>query len=105
MQDWNWLGESMPWAWASGGGLLGRLMWHAKQVQLGRRKPLSWALFFDLPIAIGMGFIGHGLAAYAGITGDPEVLITISAGYLGTYMIDVLFAKMADYKTAKEPSK
>lgn len=99
------LQDAAPWIWAGGGGLAGRVMWHAKQVQMGKRKALSWALFFDLPIALGMGFIAHSLASYLGIAGDAEVMITISAGYLGPYIIDRVAAASFDWKFGKGTSE
>lgn len=98
MDSLDWLGQSAPWAWAGGGGLLGRLMWHSKQVQLGKRKPLSVELLFDLPIAIGMGFIGYGIASYFHIEGPATVVPTIACGFLGHNMIDRMFARFVDWK-------
>ena len=46
-------GDYVPWLATGGAGLLGRLMFHAKLVQSGRRKPFSWVLFWDIPIALG----------------------------------------------------
>ena len=78
------------WAWAAGGGLLGRAMYHSRQVLDGKQKPFSWVLLFNLPIAIGMGFFGHGISDYFGLTGDPEIAVTIASGYLGPWAIDLL---------------
>lgn len=32
MPDWNGLNEAAPYAWTGGAGVLGRLMYHARQV-------------------------------------------------------------------------
>lgn len=93
--DWNSWG---PWAATGGAGVLGRLMFHAKQVQLGRRKPLSWTLFWDLPIALGMGWIALGLASWLHAQHEVTISIALIVAYLGPYGIDSLFVKWSEYK-------
>ena len=97
--DWNALG---PWAATGGAGMLGRLMFHARQVQMGRRKPFTWALFWDIPIALGMGWIALGLASWLGVRHEVMVSIALVVAYLGPYGMDTLFAKWSDYKFGKK---
>jgi hypothetical protein len=78
--------------------MLGRLMYHAKQVQIGKRKPFSWLLFWDIPIALGMGWTAFGLATYLTVTWEATVSIALVASYLGPYGVDTLFAKWAESK-------
>lgn len=97
--DWNTWG---PWATTSGAGVLGRLMFHARQVQLGRRKPLTWALAWDLPIALGMGWIALGIATWLRMPQEVTVSIALVVAYLGPYAIDSLFMKWSEWKFGKE---
>lgn len=64
MSDWPGVNEAAPYVWTGGAGVVGRLMFHARQVQQGKRKPLSWALLFDLPIALAMGWIVYGVCVW-----------------------------------------
>lgn len=91
-----------PWLITGGAGVLGRLMFHAKQVQSGQRKPLSWALLWDLPIALGMGWIALGLAGYLGVKWEATVSIALVASYLGPYGVDTAFAKWAEKVEKRE---
>lgn len=89
--DWNTMQEAIPYAWTGGAGVIGRLMFHARQVQQGKRKPWTWALLFDLPIALGMGWIVYGLAEWQHLTPQATVSAAIMASYLGPYTLDRLF--------------
>lgn len=82
--------------------MLGRLMYHARQVQAGKRKPLSWTLFWDLPIAIGMGWIALGIGTYFTLKWEVTVSLALSISYLGPYCIDNLFIKVADFFSKKD---
>lgn len=101
MQGMDW-GNWGPWAATGGAGMLGRLMFHARQVQMGKRKPLTWALFWDLPIALGMGWIALGLASWLEVRHEVTISISLIVAYLGPYGIDSLFAKWSDYKFGKK---
>lgn len=97
MPDWNGIHEAAPYAWTGGAGVLGRLMYHARQVQQGKRKPWTWALAFDLPIALGMGWAAYGGCVWAGLSAEePTISIAIAASYLGPYSVNRIFAKFAD---------
>lgn len=101
MQDlgWNSWGS---WAATGGAGILGRLMFHARQVQMGKCKPLTWALLWDLPIALGMGWIALGIASWLEVRHEVTISIALIVAYLGPYGIDSLFAKWSDYKFGKK---
>lgn len=73
--------------------MLGRLMFHAYQVQRGQRNFWTWALLLDLIIACGMGLIAHGMCDYFAIAGAAESAIIAIAGYLGPHGIDAIFTK------------
>lgn len=96
MADWPGLQDSAPYAWTAGGGILGRLMFHAKQVQSGKRKAFGWVLLLDLPIALAMGWVMYGLCAWLELAPEPTISLSIVASYLGPWWVDRLFALAAD---------
>lgn len=90
-----------PWGWLGGAGLLGRLVFHARQVQNGHRKPFSTALLWDIPIGIGMGWMALGLSQYLGLAHEPAISLAMALSYLGPYTIDRFIAMWADWKFGK----
>lgn len=78
--------------------MLGRLMYHAKLVQRGERKPFSAALLFDIPIALGSGWVSIGFCKYMDMPWEAVVSSAIVAAYFGPYGMDTLFAKWANRK-------
>ncbi len=102
MSEWPGLGDAAPYVWTGGAGMLGRLMFHARQVQQGKRKPIGWVLLCDLPIALGMGWGVLGLCEWLGLTPQPTISLAIAAAYLGPWSIDVLFARIADKYFGKD---
>lgn len=82
--------------WTGGAGMLGRLMFHAREVQRGRRKPLTWALLFDVPIALAMGWSAYGVCVWLGLEMEPTLTAAILSSYLGPYTVDWVFARAAD---------
>ena len=104
MQDYNGWDSMVPWAASGGAGLLGRTMYIAKQIQQGRRKPLTWALLLDVPIALATGWMALGLAAWLNIPYEAKISLAIFSGYLGPYGIDTLFDLLVDRFSIKEES-
>lgn len=104
MPDWQGMQEAVPYAWAGAAGIIGRLMYHSQQVQRGKRKPLSWVLVLDLPIALGMGWGVLGLCVWGGLGPEATSSAAIAAGYLGPFAIDTLFSRMATKYFGKEPT-
>lgn len=94
--------DIMPWLLTGGAGMLGRLMFHARQVQTGHRKPFSWILFWDIPIALGMGWIALGLGIWAKIPWELTVSVALAISYLGPHVIDHLFVKWSEVKFGKK---
>lgn len=88
VDQWNGWNDVAPWAFTGGAGLLGRLMYHARQVQEGKRKPISWLLFWDIPIALGMGWFMLGICVWAGAILPFAISMAIAGGHLGTWLID-----------------
>lgn len=96
MDQWPGLNDAVPYVWTGGAGLLGRIMFHARMVQAGKRKPLSWALFWDVPIAMGMGWSILGVCMWQGLPHELTVSLAIAGAYLGPYTVDRIFNRIAD---------
>ena len=92
----------LHWVFTGGAGLLGRLMFHAKLVQNGQRKPFSWTLLWDVPVALGMGWISLGLGTWLGVAWEVTISLSLAIAYLGPFGIDTIFAKWADWKFGKD---
>lgn len=91
MSDWPNINEAVPYGWTGGAAFLGRLMFHARQVQMGKRKPLTWALLWDLPIALAMGWIVYGFCVWFDLMPQMIISASIIASYLGPYSVDRVF--------------
>ena len=70
--------------WAAVGGLVGRLLFFAR----ADRRRWSWALAWEVPIAIGMAFIGLGITEYLHLTGNVGFGVIIGVSYVGPRVID-----------------
>lgn len=88
----------VQWIYTGGAGLLGRLVFHAKLVQAGRRKAFTWALMWDVPIALGMGWGALGLASWLKLPWETTISLSLVVAYLGPYGIDKLFLVWAESK-------
>ena len=97
--DWN---EMSTWIYTGSAGVLGRLMFHARQVQLGKRKPFSWVLLWDIPIALGMGWLALGIAVSLHVPWEETISIALTVSYLGPHTIDFLFVKWLESKIGKK---
>lgn len=104
MSDGNWpgWGEVVPYIWTGGAGMLGRLLFHAHQVQAGKRKPFSWAMLLDIPIALAMGWTAYGLCVWQDVIPQATISIAIIASYLGPYTVDRMAARAADKWIGKD---
>ena len=83
-------GSSLSFIWAA----VGRLMFHARQVQQGRRRLFSKSLLLELPIALGMGMVGAGVAEWWGFTGQVRDAVLVSAGFVGPRAIEQVVEKL-----------
>jgi hypothetical protein len=77
-------GSGLSFMWAA----VGRLMFHARQVQQGRRRLFSKSLMLELPIALGMGMVGAGVAELWGFQGHVRDAVLVSAGFVGPRAIE-----------------
>ena len=71
-------------------GLLGRLMSMAQE----RRNPFSGALAWELPAAIGLGWLGRAIGEYVGLQGFELMSASIVVAYMGPRMISWGMARM-----------
>ena len=83
-------GSSLSFIWAG----VGRLMFHARQVQQGRRRLFSKSLMLELPIALGMGMVGAGVAEWWGFQGQVRDAVLVSAGFVGPRAIEQLIERL-----------
>lgn len=60
-------------------GLLGRLMSMAQE----RRNPFGRSLLWELPAAIGLGFVGRGVGEYLGAKGFALMSCSVVVAYMG----------------------
>lgn len=76
-------------SWASGaaatlfGAAIGRLMYLAGEVRKMKRKPFDINLFWELPVAVGMGLLADGVASYFSVDRNISTAISVGFGYLG----------------------
>ena len=80
-------------------------MFHARLVQEGKRKPFSWVLLWDIPIALGMGWVSLGLGLWLGLNWEVLISFALVVSYLGPYGIDTLFDKWAEFKFGGKDGK
>lgn len=93
--------KGISWAFMGGAGLLGRLTYHARQVQLGKRKPFSWVLLWDIPVALCMGWVAYGLASLWKVPYEATVSFALIGSYLGPHILDMLFIRWIDWRLGK----
>ncbi|MGY0794273.1 phage holin family protein [Azospirillum argentinense] len=92
-----------PWRETIVGGALavalaivGRLMFHARQVQAGRRRFFSPHLVWELPVAIATGLIGKGIASYYGLGDWQETATIVTVAYLGPGFVEAVIWRVVD---------
>ena len=86
--------ENLTWIFVS---IVGRLMFHGREAQAGRRRFWGRELPFELIVAVGMGMIGNALCAYLKLDGAVSIGVVSAVAYLGPRAIDTFF----DRATAK----
>lgn len=91
--------ESLPekfWTWLAviGAAIAGRMMAHAKAVQDGQRRFFGPHLLWEIPIALGMGYIAAGSAEWMGLAGNPQLALVAAASYLGPSGVEALLGRL-----------
>lgn len=106
MEDNQSLAELLT-AWWGGatttivGALLGRAMWHATEARKARRRFLGPELMWELPIALGMAFIGDAVAVWLNASQPVSTGLIAAIAYLGPRGAEVYFAKWFGAKIDK----
>ncbi len=70
--------------------LLARIIFHINEVRKNKRSFWSKHLFYELPIALCMGFVADGVNVYFGLEGQPAVAVIVVLSYLGPRGTEVL---------------
>lgn len=73
--------------------LMGRMMWHSTEVRRGRRRAFGPELFWEIPVVLGMWFVGNGVAAHFQLTGPVSGGVVVALAYLGPRGIEALFLR------------
>ena len=104
-EKYNSLYELMS-AWGGGafttimGAMVGRAMWHGNEARKGRRKFFGMELFWEIPVAFGMAFIGEGVAAYLNVGQAASTGLIAGLAYLGPRGMEALLHKWFNKKLA-----
>lgn len=81
------------------GAIVGRLMWHAREVKNGKRKFLSVELLWDIPVAIGMALIAEGIASHFGLTQPSTTGLVAMAAYLGPRGMEIWIERIIHFRS------
>lgn len=100
MSDWTeTMMAALAKAWPLGAGVIGRLMFHTREAQAGRRRFWGRELLFELPMAVGMSLIGYSLSQWLALPGPVAAGVIGALAYLGPRAIDAAWDKAAQRKT------
>nr|WP_281392419.1 phage holin family protein [Sphingobium jiangsuense] len=72
-------------------GIGGRMIFHGREAQAGRRHFWGKELPFEMLVAVGMAFVGKAVATYSGLGPEPATAAAGIAAYLGPRAIDALY--------------
>ncbi|AWJ93302.1 hypothetical protein Sp245p_26125 (plasmid) [Azospirillum baldaniorum] len=87
----DWLAQVTSGAVAVASSFVGRMMVHAGQVQLGRRKFWSKELGLETVTAVGMGLVLDAMAGHLGIDGQVRVGFVVAGSYIGPRIIEAVW--------------
>jgi len=85
--DWQDVAANFAATAALGG--VGRLVALARD----NRRPWSWSLLWEIPVAIMMGWIGDGVAEYFDLHNSVHIAIIVGVSYLGPRVLDEIFTR------------
>lgn len=79
-------------------GILGRAIYFVRH----DTRPLGLKLFlYEIPIAVGFGIMGGGIAQWLNLTGMVQSSVMIASGYIGPRIVDILVDNLPAYLSAK----
>lgn len=76
------------------GAAMGRLMYHFGEVRKQRRPIFGWEILWEMPMIIGMGIIGEGLASYLGFEQPISTAIVATLSFYGPRGVEVAVDKI-----------
>lgn len=79
-------------------GVIGRAIHFVRH----HNRPLGFKLFlYEIPIAVGFGIMGGGIAQWLEIIGMAQSATMIASGYIGPRVVDILVDNLPAYISAK----
>lgn len=72
---------------------VGRMMWHSTEVRRGKRRGFGPELFWELPVALGMGLGGEAVVSYFKLSHPVSTGVIVALAYLGPRGIEALFLR------------
>jgi len=76
---------------AGGAGIIGRLLYWAHS----DRHPIGWSLLWELPTALGLGWVGLGIGEWLGFGQNATIGVAIVVSYVGPRIIDILLLQLS----------
>lgn len=80
---------------------IGRVMWHVMEVRKRNRKFFGQELLWEIPVAIGMAFIGEGVSAYFQVDDSVRVAVVATLAYLGPRGFETIFTAWVNTRIKK----
>lgn len=97
LEEWTVRELASQGALAGGMGMLGRML----ALAASTKRPMGICLLWEIPMAIGMGVVGKGIADAFGLTGFSNFAVIIAVSYTGPRLIDIALARYAEGKSIK----
>lgn len=97
LEEWTVRELASQGALAGGMGMLGRML----ALATSAKRPIGLSLLWEIPLAIGMGVVGKGIADAFGLTGFSNFAVIIAVSYTGPRLIDIALARYAEGKSIK----
>ena len=97
LEEWTVRELASQGALAGGMGMLGRMLALASST----KRPIGLCLLWEIPMAIGMGVVGKGIADAFTLTGFSNFAVIIAVSYTGPRLIDIALARYAEGKSIK----
>jgi len=85
--------------------LLGRALWHRRQVRLGQRKFWGWDLVWEVPTAVLCAIVGGGMASALSLDPMATHAVVGLVGWLGPRGTEVALARLMNRYTPSSAIK
>jgi len=97
LEEWTVRELASQGALAGGMGMLGRML----ALAASTKRPIGLSLLWEIPLAIGMGVVGKGIADAFTLVGFSNFAVIIAVSYTGPRLIDIALARYAEGKSIK----